>query len=868
MEDTTSIFSESISSVRFSISSSSSLPLPHRLSCSSSVSSSHSTPLPRRKFRKLRKTGASPSLSLSSQFSSICRRPLEEDTKKIRSRTHGSRCREVKRIRTKKEKFVELEIKAFTTDVLAVQDAGCYRLWTEHCSYLCSTLFGNNINDSVRLDVSCQLAQMMSLSSQRSALLPTLNSSNGCLSSLLDVLSRAPHCLYDFGLNSLAIENKSKYGDYECANFAVGGRTKSSRSSTLAKNNDNTGLQHQDLKEKYICRERVALALSVVMHFIISEIPSNQALRNIILKHDGALTGMARLCQFDCITFEINWESIKFSAVECTKENESANLPDETSKRDDALSMPPCDRDKDPTKTGRRSRKKKKENRLMSGYSESKAADGNNASLFSTSIPPMPTNKSPNDSVHTDNNLSDLDFLSDISSPNTNSKALARPLKRRKHINTGKLITDQKQAIQKLTDALSRIKQTESQIILDKNCNQTCCYCTKPLVKNGTGDVALRTLELLLSGTNADTDDLDNENTFGLSTGTDANNDYEEINPFLANESLRLSGALLTLATGMTWNLRAIQKVLPTCQTCLKHLRTRLNLLANILDNACCLSPENRQALCSDHVQLIQTLVNLLNTINTYNFTETKLSEPLQDIVSAILQAVTSITHENETAGMQLLETFSVQNDRSTGLKVIVVLLHKIVTSQSMTDKRTYDIVIYSLNTLANVMETTGIKGAREELTSIQILPTQSALQWLANWVVSQTSSYRDALVNGSFGQENSDEQKIQMQEERDLEKHEKESLVVAGNGFVLLSCLMKCNPSESTTVNETMVTENIRKTILGAIPTDEHGVSMGTSYIIKTLKAFLNFYHYSVGSLSVVVVTPVLKLIAALEQM
>ena len=36
---------------------------------------------------------------------------------------------------------------------------------------------------------------------------------------------------------------------------------------------------------------------------------------------------------------------------------------------------------------------------------------------------------------------------------------------------------------------------------------------------------------------------------------------------------------------------------------------------------------------------------------------------------------------------------------------------------------------------------------------------------------------------------------------------------------------------------------------------------------MIKTLKAFCNFYHYSVGDLSVAVIAPVVKLIAGLEK-
>ena len=49
-------------------------------------------------------------------------------------------------------------------------------------------------------------------------------------------------------------------------------------------------------------------------------------------------------------------------------------------------------------------------------------------------------------------------------------------------------------------------------------------------------------------------------------------------------------------------------------------------------------------------------------------------------------------------------------------------------------------------------------------------------------------------------------------------------------------------------------------------MPTDEEGRDIGITLMIKTLKAFCNFYHFSIGPLSVAIVTPVLKLIKDLE--
>jgi len=62
-------------------------------------------------------------------------------------------------------------------------------------------------------------------------------------------------------------------------------------------------------------------------------------------------------------------------------------------------------------------------------------------------------------------------------------------------------------------------------------------------------------------------------------------------------------------------------------------------------------------------------------------------------------------------------------------------------------------------------------------------------------------------------------------------------------------------------------LTSRIRDAILSEMPKDQHGKSTGVMLMIKTLKAFCNFYHFSIGALSVAIVTPVVKLIAELEK-
>ena len=114
--------------------------------------------------------------------------------------------------------------------------------------------------------------------------------------------------------------------------------------------------------------------------------------------------------------------------------------------------------------------------------------------------------------------------------------------------------------------------------------------------------------------------------------------------------------------------------------------------------------------------------------------------------------------------------------------------------------------------------------------------------------------------------------------EERDLTKEEEESLVLAGNGFIFLVWFMKlpqnadeislCDSNrtsldlmehEQKNNNELAIT---RQQIFSLMP-----CSKGKLYISNTLKAFSNYYHYSIGELSFAVVAPVRKLIIELER-
>ena len=134
-----------------------------------------------------------------------------------------------------------------------------------------------------------------------------------------------------------------------------------------------------------------------------------------------------------------------------------------------------------------------------------------------------------------------------------------------------------------------------------------------------------------------------------------------------------------------------------------------------------------------------------------------------------------------------------------------------------------------------------------------------SAVSWLAQWIVSKTSGFRGAVMKGSFG--STESAAIAGNDDSELRAGEEGNLVTAGNGFVLLSYLMLDDGATASS-------SSIRGIVKKELPTDDAGDSGGVKFMIKTLKAFCNFYHDSVGDLSVAVIAPIIKLIAGLEKL
>ena len=169
-----------------------------------------------------------------------------------------------------------------------------------------------------------------------------------------------------------------------------------------------------------------------------------------------------------------------------------------------------------------------------------------------------------------------------------------------------------------------------------------------------------------------------------------------------------------------------------------------------------------------------------------------------------------------------------------------------------------YDTTIFCLNILTNIVEMVP-HSAKYMIEHITVNDEGvNAITWLSRWVVSTTAGFRKSIMKGSFGSQGETEESTGGDE---LKAGEEGNLVTAGNGFVLLAYLMLEDESSSSSAS-------IRDAVIKELPIDESGASGGIQYMIKTLKAFCNFYHYSVGDLSVAVIAPIVKLIAGLQKL
>ena len=371
----------------------------------------------------------------------------------------------------------------------------------------------------------------------------------------------------------------------------------------------------------------------------------------------------------------------------------------------------------------------------------------------------------------------------------------------------------------------------------------------------------------------------------------------EDENPILfTNNLLGKSGVIPLMARCMSQSLRAAVHVLDKdgqaigCARCVSNSQERISLLASLIDGACLWNEDNRVGLCDDdplsfderNEGLVFHLLLLLKRQCMVD-REQSSSEQWSDLMLAALRTLTSLTHENKLAAEQVVMRNECDDDMHEddrlsfrGLDVLAELLYQLegdgdkAASQKGTvlsqgdEKHRYDSTVFCLNTFANiVLEEGNIRGLLLELQ----IPCKresgekSWLKWLCRWLVDQTESFQDAVLGNDRDKEASASAR---NTERVLKNQEEDRLVAAGNGCVLLACLI-IEPDIASEEPES--TSGIRQTILEEMPRNQDGTTTGVTLIINTLKAFCNFYHYSLGDLSVAIVTPVKKLIDELEQ-
>lgn len=367
----------------------------------------------------------------------------------------------------------------------------------------------------------------------------------------------------------------------------------------------------------------------------------------------------------------------------------------------------------------------------------------------------------------------------------------------------------------------------------------------------------------------------------------------EEENPILmTNHLLGKSGVIPLMARCMSQSLRAAVHVLDEdggCARCLSNSQERISLLASLIDGACLWNEDNRVGLCDDNPfsfderneGLVFHLLLLLKRPCIVD-REQSTVEQWSDVMLAALRTLTSLTHENKLAAEQVIMRNGCDDDTNEddrlsfrGLDVLAELLYQLegdedkaapqkgtVLSQG-DEKHRYDSTVFCLNTLANiVLEEGNIRGLLAELKIPRKRESgeKSWLKWLCRWLVNQTESFQDAVLGNDRDKKASASARNTA---RVLKNQEEDRLVAAGNGCVLLAVIFEpdvvSEESESTTA--------IRQTILEEMPRNQDGTTTGVTLIINTLKAFCNFYHYSLGDLSVAIVAPVKKLIDELEQ-
>jgi len=323
-----------------------------------------------------------------------------------------------------------------------------------------------------------------------------------------------------------------------------------------------------------------------------------------------------------------------------------------------------------------------------------------------------------------------------------------------------------------------------------------------------------------------------------------------------------------------------------------QYCHNRLKLLATLIDEACFFSEKNRRSFCEEDPFSFEDgkkglIVHILTFLDQCCKCDlSQFNQPRSETMSLALRTLTSLTHDNPLAAEQMktpsdscVEGIRVlanlvfhlekkTSSNSTNLKKVSSRITKKATDHDM---HRYDGTIFCLTTLANVIEGSGIRrGLMKIEIRLQSGVSLSWLTWLCKWVVEQTELFQDELLSiGSKNKRsnssdviNSTGSAFAVDQDKELQKHEEDKLIAAGNGCVVLACLMTEADDDDSECSSV-----IRKLVEEEMPFDPERNSSPLALVMNTMKAYCNYYHMSMGQMSFAVVAPVKKLINDLEE-
>ena len=758
-----------------------------------------------------------------------------------------------------------VKVKGAGLNVLAVQDAGSHRMLLDECHYLVSTICSTRSSSDSNL---WDLAILLSKKNNRSILWSSSSSSNDPLESILQIMARIPPPRKQQQQQQQDNQQQSDddEDDWEENSSATAANSQdSSQTKTITKRQGRTtGAANNNNKPLRAVTFSGYQALAAILHFTSLDCTTSSSssssttavaarkLRRKLLDHGTAIKGMALLMLVDYpnnqnkTTLALDLEAtttttttpivdelpaanneMTATASSCTSSVASLSTIDDSS-----TTLSSSNRMNDPTSAGRRNKQRRRRRKrrrldvLLSPVLEEEQSTQQQQQQQQQQAPTKYQLLSPPKQEETEERLS---FTDTDQTPKPHRAAS--------------------------TESPNKSIRIAAKVRARIRWNETFCDCNNDrFVKT----VALEALNRIIQGKEEgeETSCLDGEEANDEEDEHDGDDEKDAIieasNPLMVTNKLLLeSEALPIFAIAMADGLEEASLAASTCDSCQLQLVNRISALATLVDGACLLSDDNRENLCVSG-KLVSSLLQVLS--------RTKNGK-LLEIALISIRTLTSLTHENTLTGQQLQSICSVGDDeQQTGIEVLLQLLYRIVTNKGMNTadknddacKQEYDIVVFCLNTLTNVVETAHV----QTTLSTFFVPTkdgeeeESFLRWLTRWIVDETSPFREGVLHGSFGTKPRQQQNNNDEEEPYLHKDAEEHLVTAGNGFILLACVMIKGD------------DNIRESILRLMPGGRRVL------IINTLKSFCNFYYYSVGDLSVAVVAPVKNLILELERM